>query len=96
MAKAVLRYRDKARLSDGSVIEMTIWQLPAASDERPHGLKYSLFYGRSGERVVGYDNESGKGDHRHLGNREFPYAFVDVETMVADFLADVRKARGEA
>ena len=90
MAKAVLLYRDKAVLPDGGIVEMTIWRLPAPDDERPHGLKYSLFYGRAGERIVAYDNETGKGDHRHTREREEPYAFTDVETLVADFLADLR------
>ena len=91
MAKAVLLYRDKAVLSDGAIVEMTIWRLPIPDPERPHGLKYSLFYGRAGERIVGYDNESGKGDHRHYREREEPYAFTDVETLVGDFLADLRR-----
>ena len=52
---------------------------------------YSLFYGRAGERIVGYDNETGKGDHRHYREREEPYAFTDVETLVGDFLADLRR-----
>jgi Family of unknown function (DUF6516) len=95
MAKAVLLYHDKADWPDGSIVEMTIWRLPATSRERPHGLKYSLFYGRPGQRVVGYDNESGKGDHRHYGDTEQPYAFAGVETLIADFMADVRKERGE-
>lgn len=63
--------------------------------ERAHGLKYSLFYGRQGTRLVGYDNERGKGDHRHIGRREYSYRFVTIEKLVADFLADVAKARGE-
>ena len=91
MAKAVLLYRDKAVLPDGHIVEMRIWRLPAASEERPHGLKYSLFYGREDERIVGYDNEAGKGDHRHIRNQEEAYAFLDVETLVADFLADIRR-----
>ena len=91
MAKAVLLYRDKAVLPDGAIVEMTIWRLPAPDPGRLHGLKYSLFYGRAGERIVGYDNETGKGDHRHYRDREVPYAFTDVETLVADFLADLRR-----
>ena len=91
MAKAVLLYRDKAVLPDGAIVEMTIWRLPAPDPGRSHGLKYSLFYGRTGERIVGYDNETGKGDHRHYREREEPYAFTDVETLVADFLADLRR-----
>ncbi len=42
-----------------------------------------------------YDNERGKGDHRHLGDLETPYAFVDIESLVADFLADVARIRGD-
>jgi hypothetical protein len=59
-----------------------------------HRLKYSLFYGRPGERLVGYDNERGKGDHKHLGDRELPYAFVSIERLLADFRADVEAIRG--
>ena len=95
MANAALLYHDKADWPDGSIVEMTIWRLPTTSEERPHGLKYSFFYGRPGLRFIGYDNESGKGDHRHYGDTETPYAFTDVETLIADFLADVRKERGE-
>ena len=93
--KAHRIFYDKAVLADGAIVEMTIWQLPKASSERPHGLKYSLFYGLDGERIVGYDNERGKGDHKHLGSNEAPYRFVSVEKLVADFLADVERAKNE-
>ena len=93
MAKAILEYHDKALLPDGGIVEMTIWRLPAASTERPHGLKYSLYYGKGGQRIVGYDNEAGKGDHRHLGPREEAYEFTTVEALVADFLADIESAQ---
>jgi hypothetical protein len=58
-------------------------------------LKYSLFYGRDGLRIVGYDNERGKGDHKHLGEMETRYRFVSVEKLLADFLADVERATNE-
>jgi hypothetical protein len=93
MAKASIVYHDKAALPDGGVVEMKIWALPQATSERPHGLKYSLYYGRDGVRIVGYDNESGKGDHRHLREREEAYRFTTVERLIADFLADVEKER---
>lgn len=94
MARATLIYKDKGVFPDGGIIEMTIWRLPATSPERPHGLKYSLYYGLSGERLVAYDNERGKGDHRHLPTGEETYRFVTVEKLVADFIADVRSVRG--
>jgi len=88
-------FYDKAVLPDGAIVEMTIWQLPKPSSERPHGLKYSLFYGRDGVRMVGYDNERGKGDHKHIGELEAPYKFESAEKLVADFLADVERATNE-
>jgi Family of unknown function (DUF6516) len=56
-----------------------------------HGLKYSLVYGRFGIREVGYDNERGKGDHRHF--QETAYAFSSVEQLMTDFCSDVRSLR---
>jgi Family of unknown function (DUF6516) len=93
MVRAILEYHDKALLPDGGIVEMKIWRLPAASVERAHGLKYSLYFGKGGQRIVGYDNEAGKGDHRHLGPREEVYEFTTVEALIADFLADVERAQ---
>lgn len=89
--KASLIEDRKLLLASGAIIQIRIWRLPRPTRERPHGLKYSLFYGRPGERVIGYDNESGKGDHRHCRGREEPYQFVDLERLIADFEADVRR-----
>jgi len=53
------------------IVERVVWQLPQSCAERPHGLKYRLYCGRrDGTCVVRYDNEAGKGDHRHYGERE--------------------------
>jgi hypothetical protein len=90
---AVRIFDDKALLPDGSIVEMVIWQLPSASLERPHGLKYRLFYGRDGQRIVGYDNERGKGDHKHIMNAEKRYKFTTVDKLVADFLADIERIK---
>lgn len=75
---------------------MTIWLLPKPVAGSAHHFKYSLFYGYPGKRVVGYDNERGKGDHRHLDENEESYVFTTVEALMADFLADVRRVRGES
>jgi len=57
-------------------------------------LKYRLYYGLSdGTCLIRFDNESGQGDHKHVGNQEESYRFIDVETLVADFLAEIEKAR---
>lgn len=70
---------------------MVVWRLPGPEPDRAHGYKYRLVFIRDGVRVVGYDNERGKGDHRHDGLREEPYGFVDVPTLIRDFLNDVGK-----
>lgn len=93
--KATRIFYDKAVLPDGAIVEMTIWQLPSTSQERAHALKYSLFYGRKGKRLVGYDNERGKGDHKHVYEVESKYKFESVEKLVADFLADVERVKDD-
>lgn len=80
----------KLVLANGAVVQIRVWRLERATGERSHGLKYSLFYGRPGGRIVGYDNERGKGDHRHDGEREEPYRFTSFERLMADFWNDVR------
>ena len=85
----------KMVLRSGHIVEIKIWRLPAPSAERPHGLKYSLFFGLRGERIVGYDTEAGKGDHRHLREREEAYRFIDLETLISDFEDDIARELGK-
>ena len=80
---------------DGAIIEIKIWQVPVAVPPSSHMMKYSLFYGRPGQRIVGYDNERGKGDHKHVGAVESAYEFLTIERLLADFRADVEAVRGE-
>jgi hypothetical protein len=88
---SVLIENQKFTLDNGAIVQIRVWQLDQRTFERPHGLKYSLFYGRPGERIVGYDNETGKGDHRHYRRREEPYRFTTFERLITDFWGDVRK-----
>lgn len=93
--KARLIIRDRRLFDDGALIDMVIWLVPEPVPPTDHGLKYRLYYGRDGRRIVGYDNERGKGDHRHLEDREEPYVFVSLERLLDDFEADVVRLRGE-
>ena len=96
MAKARLLYHQKFGFPDGAVQEILIWQLPEKTLERLHGLKYSLYYGLAdGTCLIRYDNELGKGDHRHIYGKEEPYNFTDRRALVEDFLDDIRRVRGE-
>ena len=94
--KAELMFHQRIDYDDGGIVEMILWRVPSPVPPTTHGLKYSLFYGRAGVREVGYDNERGKGDHRHFQGVESTYAFSTVEQMVADFWTDVRGLRGKS
>ncbi len=92
--RAELLFHERIDYDDGDIVELVLWRVPVPVPPSTHRLKYSLFYGRSGVREVGYDNERGKGDHRHFGGVETEYEFRGVEQLVADFWSDVRKLRG--
>jgi hypothetical protein len=38
-----------------------------------------------------YDNEIGKGDHRHFAGKESAYAFTTPEQLIADFQKDIAR-----
>jgi hypothetical protein len=78
----------------GNTTEIRLWQVPV-DDERAHGIKYSLVYISQSQRVVGYDNERGKGDHKHIDDIELPYCFTDLRQLKADFLEDVVRWKGK-
>jgi Family of unknown function (DUF6516) len=89
-------FEDKQVLEDGAIIEMRIWRVPAAVPPSPHEFKYSLFHGRPGEVVVLFDNERGKGDHRHIGTVETGSRCESPAPLIEDFTAAVQAARKEA
>lgn len=92
--KAELLFEQRIDYDDGAIVEMVIWRVPEPVPPSRHDLKYRLFYGRAGARDVGYDNERGKGDHRHFQGIESIYEFKSVEKLMQDFFSDVRKLRG--
>lgn len=93
--KATLLLHEKVVLQDEAVIEIVLWRLPQPTPDRPHGLKYRLYYGRHGVCLVRYDNETGKGDHRHVNGREMPYQFESVGKLRRDFERDMKSVGGK-
>jgi len=88
--KAIPLLMDKQTWGAGTV-QIVVWQVPVPVPPSEHPFKYRLVYIVEGRRVVGYDNERGKGDHKHLGERELPYTFSSVTQLIADFWEDVKK-----
>ena len=95
MPQARLLLRRKRLYDDGAISEIVLWHLAAPVLGSAHPFKYSLFYGYPGRRAVAYDNERGKGDHRHRDGMEAPYEFKSLDQLLADFAADVAALRAE-
>lgn len=91
--KATPIQRLKQAYADG-MVEINIWRVSDPVLPCAHDYKYRLVYVVDGARVVGYDNERGKGDHRHTSDIELPYVFIDVTTLLADFWRDVVEIGG--
>ena len=81
----------KRRVADvgGGFAEYVVWLLPRPLPPSVHSFKYRLAYVKNGKCVVRYDNERGKGDHRHFGETEFQYLFSTPRQLIADFEADI-------
>ena len=93
--KAVELVRTRVAFSETAFAELVLWRVPEPVTGSAHQFKYRLAYVVEGECVLRYDNESGKGDHRHMGGKETTYVFVSVDQLLDDFLADVARWKGE-
>jgi hypothetical protein len=90
-AKLITRFKDIT--VDGAILEVVVWKVPAHVPPSEHGYKYSAVYVVDGVRVVGFDNERGKGDHCHLDGVEMPYTFSGTDQLIEDFIAAVAARR---
>ena len=88
--KAIPLARTKEVRDDGTIVEVVIWELLEPLVPSRHLFKYRLFYGTTLEERVRYDNERGKGDHRHVAGKELDYVFVSVDQLLDDFERDVQ------
>lgn len=93
--KAVQLVSTRATYSETAFAELVLWRLPKPLDGSAHRFKYRLAYVVRGECVLRYDNEVGKGDHRHFGGTESAYAFTTVDQLLADFQSDIERWNDE-
>ena len=70
---------------------MVVWRLPEPAPPYVHPFKYRLICVVEGERMIGFDNEGGKGDHSHIEGEERPYTFAGVDRLIEDFIAEVER-----
>ena len=88
---AALLLKERVPFDDESFAELVIWRLPKPAPGSMHPYKYRLAFIVGDECVLRYDNEAGKGDHRHTRTRELTYVFESPDRLVQDFLREARR-----
>lgn len=89
--KAVALVRTRIVYSPTAFAELVLWQLPSPMPGSTHRFKYRLAYVVQDVCVLRYDNEAGKGDHRHYSGKESVYAFTGPDKLIAAFQADIAR-----
>ncbi len=92
-AALITSFKDVA--PNGDLMELVVWRVPKPVPPCAHDFKYRLVYVVNGTRIIGYDNERGKGDHRHVAGEEDEYTFTSVDQLIEDFIAEVELWKSE-
>jgi len=83
--------KNRTALTSDSFAEVVVWRVPQPLVGSAHSFKYSLAYVVAGVCVLRYDNEAGKGDHRHFDDAESAYSFSTPDKLMADFFNDISR-----
>jgi len=75
--------------------ELVLWRLAKPVEGSTHNFKYRLAFIVDEECVLRYDNERGKGDHKHVRGEQLPYPFSTVDQLIADFQTDIARWKDE-
>ena len=89
--KAELIEKSRTVIDDSIFFEVVLWHLPEPVPGSAHPFKYRLALVVNGKCVLRYDNERGKGDHRHIEGREEPVEFTSLEALYDAFQADMER-----
>lgn len=87
--------RRRIILGTEAFADVVVWRVAAPVPPAGHPFKYRLAYVVAGECVIRYDNERGKGDHRHSGDAEFSCTFSSPDQLLSDFAADIARWNDE-
>ena len=93
--KATQLLFERHQLRTDAFVELRVWRVPQPVRASTHGYKYALAYVVRSHCVLRYDNEAGKGDHRHIRDVETPYHFTTPAQLLSDFWRDVDAWRPE-
>lgn len=89
--KAVELFRQRIVYAENRFAELVLWRLPIPAEGSRHSFKYRLAYVVDEVCVLRYDNEAGKGDHRHWNGVESTYKFSSPDKLLADFQSDIAR-----
>lgn len=89
--KAVELFRQRIVYAENRFAELVLWRLPTPAEGSRHSFKYRLAYVVDEVCVLRYDNETGKGDHRHWNGVESTYKFSNPDKLLADFQSDIAR-----
>lgn len=92
--KAQLLQRSRTVISESAFYEIVVWHVPSRVPGSAHPFKYRLALVVAGECVLRYDNERGKGDHRHMSGKEEPIEFTSLSALLDDFKTDAERILG--
>ena len=89
--RAALLIRERIPFGEDAFAELVLWRLSSPVPGSSHQFRYRLAFMLGYECVLRYDNETGKGDHRHTISRESKYVFESPEKLIQDFLREARR-----
>ncbi|MBI1397988.1 MAG: hypothetical protein GC151_18595 [Betaproteobacteria bacterium] len=89
--KAIPVLRRRVVVAIDAFVEMAVWRVPEPVEPSAHLFKYRLAYVVGGVCVLRYDNERGKGDHRHFSGIESTYEFRGPDRLISDFEFDIER-----
>ena len=89
--KATVLLSHRIVMAYDAFAEIIVWKVPKAVSPSEHSFKYRLAYVVKGRCVLRYDNERGKGDHRHYESVTIPYAFSSPEQLMLDYQTDIQR-----
>jgi hypothetical protein len=89
--KAVELLRTRIVFTGSAFAEWVLWRVSSSVTGSAHEFKYRLAYVVDSVCVLRYDNEVGKGDHRHFAGKQTAYAFTTVDKLIADFERDIAR-----
>ena len=93
--KARELFNRRVPVAEQAFAELVLWEVLAPLSGSKHCYKYRLVFVVDGACVLRYDNEAGKGDHKHVRGKEVKYRFASVDKLVADFFEEVWRWRDE-